>query len=535
LKGLRKLLGLALTLALLFTAGITTAYAGTSGTDITVHKIQMTSLTGFPKNNPNAAEIVNIAAWFGTGATEIAGVKFNYYRVDGNAAYAAMTDADLAAVPEATLAAASEVVKTGSFVTTTTGYLIDNLADGRYVFYEDAENGLVTDSLAVPFVLNLPSAETDASGNVVYNEDGTIKYLTSMHTYPKNITEEPVPVKSIRVDGEVQDSAKVGDTVHYILTTSIPATIAKYDQFDFVDTLETTLDYADSLTVKLNSTPMIKGTGTFDFNAAGVDYFVTEPTATGGGTLTVKFTQAGLTKIGEAVNPILKVEYDAKINETAKTLYDTPNQKGDEITNSFDIKYKNTFNPDGTPGPEKTVTSNNVYAYVGGKTFIKTNDYNRTEQMVQCLEGATFDLYYDNGTNTKVTWTEELIQLNDAAGANASKFSGTVVPGQSIVLRSGTGGTFEIKGLQAVTRDFDGKYKLIETQAPAGYVKLNVPITFTVTKEGYNPAAPLQIKDAKQPVIPQTGGIGAVIFLAAGLTLMGAAVVALKTKKQTEK
>jgi Cna protein B-type domain./Gram positive anchor. len=519
---------------LVLVSGITTAYAGTFGTDITIHKIQMTDLTGFPKSNPNAAQL-NIPTWFGAGANELAGVKFNYYRVDGNPGLAQMTDAQLAAVPEATLAVATGVVKIGSFVTTTTGYFISKLADGRYVFYEDVENGLVKDSSAVPFVLNLPAAETDSTGKVCYNPDGTLKYLASMHIYPKNITEEPLPKKYIRIVDIYEDSAKVGDTVHYILTTTIPKNIERYDQFDFVDTLEGTLDYADNLTVKLNGNDLTKGTGTFDFNNAGADYYVTAPSTTGGGTLTVQFTQAGLNKIGTIQNPDLKVEYDAKINETAKTVYTTPNQKGDEIANSFDIKYMNTFNANGTPGPEKTVTSNDVYAYVGGKTFIKTNDYaiNDTTYLLK-LSGAIFDLYYET-SNTKVTWTEELIQLNKATTDNAAKFGGSVVAGQPVVLRSGADGTFEIKGLQAVTTDFDGKYKLDETTAPTGYVKLNVPITFTVTKEGYNLETPQQIKNGKIPDIPQTGGIGTIIFLTTGLTLMGAAVVALKKKEQPEK
>lgn len=530
MKAYRKLLGFVLTFVLILTTGVSTAYAGTAGTDITIHKIQMNSFEGFPKENPNAAHL-DIPAWFGAGATELAGVLFNYYKVDGNQDYAAMSDSDLAKVSEATLVQ-SGVEKTGSFVTTTTGFTINKLADGRYIFYEDAKNGNVIGSKAVPFVLNLPTAETDKDGNVVYNDNGTVKYLASMHIYPKNITEEPKAVKSVRVEDVKEDSAKVGDTVHYILTTSIPEKIANYNQFDFVDTLEGTLNYAGNLTVKLNTNSMVAGIGNFDFNSNTADYYALQPTTTAGGTLTVKFTKHGLINISHAENAKLMVEYDAKINETAKNIYTEENGSGDEITNNFEIKYMNTFSTVGTPGPEKSVKSNDVYVYVGGKKFVKTNDYNIDEESrIQYLKDATFELYYGTA-NTKVTWTNELIKMNDA---NADKFSGTIQSGQPIVLKSGEEGTFEIKGLKAKTIGFDGEYKLVETAAPSGYVKLNVPITFTVTKSSYGEETPFQIKNAQEPKIPQTGGIGSIIFLVAGFTMMGAAIVALKRKEQVNK
>lgn len=553
MKGFKKILGVALTLILVCTVGILKPNACTlHKTDITIHKIKMTEFDNFTKSNdnPNADFINNIQNYFGDGAEELAGVKFNYYEIGPKSVYAEESDANLAAVPEKIIYEASKISDSGvtfvnSFVTTSTGYFIPQLADGRYIFYEDSGNGLVKDSMAVPFVLNLPAARTNGDGSIAYNEDGTVKYLQAMHIYPKNITEEPLPEKYIREIGNTEDSQEVGADLHYILTTSIPKRIAEYNEFNFVDTLEGTLNYdSGSLTAKINhnniDTALVKGTDAFDFLKSNADYYVFQPSTTSGGTLTVKFTKSGLKKISEANNDSnedfngkLIVEYNAKINETAKTLYTLSNEKGDEITNSFCINYINTFNSDGNPGPETPAYSHEVYAYVGGKTFIKTNDYDMGNFLYKCLEGATFALYYENGK--PVTWTNELIAMNKAKGANETKFSGTIAFGEQIILKSGAGGTFEIEGLKAKTNNFDGNYKLEEEAAPEGYVKLNVPITFTVTKDGYSIECPQQIKNAKKPAIPQTGGIGAIIFLAAGLTLMGAAVFALKRKEHPEK
>lgn len=495
-------------------------------TEVTVHKIKMTTLEGFPKSNPNAQAINNIQNWFGKDSEELGGILFNYYRVDGNSSYAKMSDSDLVAVSESVLKSKSGVINKGSFYTTTGGWRT-NLENGRYIFYESESNASVIDSMAVPFVLNLPTPETNASGNVVYNSDGTIKYLTSMHVYPKNITQEPSPSKSVTNLGQIEESAKVGDNVQYLLTTTIPKTIAKYTQFNFVDNLEPTLDYVGNVQVNLGGTTMTGNSGTFNFNNNNIDYYITEPSTNGGGTLIIKFTQSGLNKMANNLSSQLIVKFNAKINETAKVLYTTTNEKNDEITNNFDIKYKNTATLE-----EKTKPSNNVYVYIGGKTFIKTNEYNTNDPLIQYLQGATFDLYFDDNTNTKVTWTTELIQLNTAIGSE--KFGGTIAQGQPIVLKSGSDGKFEIKGLRANTVGFDGKYKLVETTPPTGYIKLNSPVNFIITKDGFKNANTLQIKNTKQPNIPQTGGIGSIIFLAAGLLIMGSAVVALKRKKKLE-
>lgn len=103
-------------------------------------------------------------------------------------------------------------------------------------------------------------------------------------------------------------------------------------------------------------------------------------------------------------------------------------------------------------------------------------------------------------------------------------------------------GQIEVDGLAY------GKYELLEETPPTGFAKLTAPIKFTVGtvgKEGQTAydinykKAETTVKDAlevknKKVTIPQTGGIGTIIFTAIGLAIMASAVIAIKKRQATE-
>ncbi|MFM0580761.1 SpaH/EbpB family LPXTG-anchored major pilin [Streptococcus suis] len=103
---------------------------------------------------------------------------------------------------------------------------------------------------------------------------------------------------------------------------------------------------------------------------------------------------------------------------------------------------------------------------------------------------------------------------------------------QAFTFISSTDGKFEVKGLK------EGTYYLKETKAPEGYALPSDTIQFTVNRgswgagEEVNTTNFQQVKN-KKITIPQTGGIGTVVFTVVGLSTMVFAFIAMK-KRQTE-
>ncbi|WP_130819429.1 pilin N-terminal domain-containing protein [Anaerococcus vaginimassiliensis] len=113
----------------------------------------------------------------------------------------------------------------------------------------------------------------------------------------------------------------------------------------------------------------------------------------------------------------------------------------------------------------------------------------------------------------------------------------------AIKLKSNKQGQFEIAGLAP------GKYTLVETKAPEGYVnaeKATLEFEFEVTKDGQKlKNIDFGVKDDKEAdnaqqvinkkvTIPQTGGIGSLIFVVAGLAIMTFAYTAYKKSQYQE-
>lgn len=101
-------------------------------------------------------------------------------------------------------------------------------------------------------------------------------------------------------------------------------------------------------------------------------------------------------------------------------------------------------------------------------------------------------------------------------------------PANAVILTSDEKGRFEIKGLE------EGKYTFTEIEAPDGYAiptnnKTDVDVTVgTYSKGDINYELDSEDKDAtrienRKVTIPQTGGIGSLIFIVAGLAIMGIA------------
>ncbi|HFI0160995.1 TPA: isopeptide-forming domain-containing fimbrial protein [Streptococcus suis] len=221
------------------------------------------------------------------------------------------------------------------------------------------------------------------------------------------------------------------------------------------------------------------------------------------------------------------------------------------------INVENKKNPNPNPlEPEEP----EVITY--GKRFVKTDD-NVDKSAATKLVGAKFVVKnaageflalkdettrtaqmsaYQNAEDAYVAAVNEKKPQNEIETKKAARdvayeamnMQWTWVSSQSAAFTfvSSTDGHFEVKGLNA------GTYQLVETKAPDGYALLTSPIEFQVGLGTWTDNSETAIDghtrvNNKKVTIPQTGGIGTLVFTVVGLSVMVFAFIAMK-KRQSE-
>lgn len=251
--------------------------------------------------------------------------------------------------------------------------------------------------------------------------------------------------------------------------------------------------------------------------------------------------------------------------------YEAEYMEYNPTTGEIEIKnHKDTDNPEKLNPTEPKVQ-------LGGRKFVKTNNEDKGSAKLERLAGAEFyvknadgdylvaakkdaakvtaakkalddavkaynELDADKQTDeekAKVTTAQKA--YNKAFVENATEYTwGKKDDANVVVLTSDGEGRFEIKGLE-----YKKGYKLEEKTAPKGYAKLQSPEEFEVkdgsyastdaelqyNKDNADNGYGLQIKN-KNVSIPQTGGIGSIIFVVAGLLIMGLAGYKMKANKE---
>lgn len=260
-----------------------------------------------------------------------------------------------------------------------------------------------------------------------------------------------------------------------------------------------------------------------------------------------------------------------------------------ETVSGYDPEYKSfengavTINNNTDSDNPKPLEPTDPKVITGGRRFIKTNNEEKGSDKLERLEGAEFYVKNAEGkylvhssiveakevTDAKVArdkaykeyngMTEE--QQNGPEGKEKKaeldrlqkeyvdlfmKHSNSYTWGSKddehvVVLTSDKDGQFEITGLKY------GEYFLEEKTAPEGFAKLSGDVSFKVEFGSYNGSeTELEYKLAdgnnkhgqqvknKKVSIPETGGIGTVIFTVVGVMLMVGAAFALKRRKEDE-
>ena len=433
--------------------------------------------------------------------------------------------------------------ETGLLTTNNDGMInITDLAPGTYRFIEySAPQGYIMDGQAAyVFTINNDQTVTisDAYKDTLAN---TIKVVNEKPNMEKQV-KTGVDAENKDVYGNATD-ASVGDVVTWKVTAAVPSNVNKLAKYILTDNMSKALTWESeakaNLTIATNpNVDLVKGT----------DYTLTVPVdGTEGGTWTIEFTTAGKEKLAANNVTSISVTFNTKLNDKA-----TVNKTGN--LNDAGLTYSNGFKSDDAkypeqPEPKDEVIKNEASVYTFGMNVEKVDGKDSNVK----LQGAEFDLYLYNGSETNPTEAE--LKNN---GVKVGHYT------------TDENGEIHVSGLK------NGTYYLVETKAPTynvvengetktySYNLLKEPVkvvvaveyevkeTTTITTDangnvttnkieskkylgGENDSGNYKviIKNNKGFNLPTTGGFGTLLFSGIGVLLVVAGVgVLLSLKKK---
>ena len=353
---------------------------------------------------------------------------------------------------------------------------------GYYLVFGKAADEEADSTETVTAAVSLTTAKKDATAFV----------KADVPEIDKNIVEGGELVKGTDVN--------VGDTVTFQLDSKVPD-MTGYTTYAFImhDTMDSGLTLTeDSFVVTVGGTEL----------TAGTDYKLnTDPGD--GHTFDISFLQMITYTKGDKI----VVTYDAVLNDGAKAT------KVED--NKVKLQYSNNPYTDGKGETPEIVV--HVYDFeirvdkIDGATEAK-------------LEGATFVLKNAKGTDGKYykANTDDIEWVDDVADATS--------------FTTDENGCVKFPGLDV------GTYYLLETEAPEGYNPLSeeieVVISASYKADGTIDSTNTTLESDKiyyvsetvenntGVILPETGGMGTVLFISIGLILFMGTAIVLVTKKR---
>lgn len=341
---------------------------------------------------------------------------------------------------------------------------------------------------------------------------GTDAILANVVAADKNVNlKSEYPTISKTVDDNNHADAQVGDTLNFELKSKVP-NMTEYTTyvFSFVDTL------SKGLTLNQNSIKVTIGASELQKD---VDYTVSATGGNGAATELKIIMTDFKTKHGDKAGQEIKVTYSASINEHAVAGQD-------DAGNSAKLEYSND--------PIKGGTGTSVPSVTHGYTF--DFDINKTDGMDgSALAGAVFQLQKKGeGTPIKLIVENAGDETQPAVVRSAKTGEGNAVD----TITTPESGKITFKGLDAA------EYQLVETKAPDGYNKLQKPVDVTIvanydqdgtlnnwTVNGGGNDVALNIQNNKGTLLPETGGMGTILFTLVGAAAIGYGIYRKRTAK----
>lgn len=408
-------------------------------------------------------------------------------------------------------------------------FVISRVVDGETQYISDAKDGLYT------WTPNKDEAQTFITGNS-YTVGGNAIILTTGSKGVLNVAGLEVgdytliETKAPDNAGMIDDQTKTDFTVTKDTTTDAPVALEIKNDTSKVEKTTPKLDGNDvEIGAPINyqiSTNIPEGIA--DKNADGSNYYTTftltdthsefltflnDPTKYSlkikGATDAINPENYTITETGNSFVVSIKAEYIPYLTPGAQLVFDYQMYLNENATP--DQGFDNTADVD-TDHTEDT--SDKVTVVTGGKKFVKKDvDTGKT------LAGAVFVVKNEDGKYLVIDKKTKAISWVDSITDDA-KFT------------TEADGLIDLQGLEY------GKYTLIETKAPDGYVTPEAPnneTVFTVSKGSYTHGTIIPIPNKHKGSLPSTGGKGIVAFVAVGVVaIAGAGLYFMKGRKHIE-
>lgn len=377
------------------------------------------------------------------------------------------------------------LVKNGTLDTYTTNasgeIQFANLAFGTYRLTETAAlDGYILDNRPVTFTIddNGDITCSDSRSTVTSASDASGLTITM-----KN--EKPTISKTATTSNT---AAGVGSVVAYKLEADIPQSIADLTTYTITDVPTNLKDDVASITVKVDGADV--SSGAYSKTESGNGFVIT-------------FTPA---QMAAYAGKKVVVTYNATVLSGAAAAGKATNEATLTYTNNIVEKTTNEVKDDDT-----------VYNFA-----INIVKYKDAIAEANKIAGVEFALYSDEALTNQ-------IKVSGSAGVY------TVDPAGTATLTTATGGKLEIKGLPS------GTYYLKETKTIDGYNLLSdaveIDLNVTVEESGSSVTYKLgtetlagnavsrEIINKKGFTLPQTGGLGTLMFILIGGVLMAGGIV----------
>ena len=374
---------------------------------------------------------------------------------------------------------------------------------------------------------------------MLYNVDEASVEIDMKSEYPT------VDKEIVEGDDAVSgNTAQIGDTLTFTLTAKVPDVSAydEYYQFAFVDTLSKGLKFNSITSVQWAENENSPFSDMGDTN-----YTVTSPSYTGTSASELRIDFGTKTQAGDPATDIynaltlfqnhkgwtIKVTYTVTLTEAALVV-DEAN------TNSAKVEF--TTDPDSTGTGSSTEDITKTYTFGFGIDKQKGDTDDAADGP---LAGAVFKIYKDSGTDAS-NWdsSDTVVKFKQQTTSPKKGYDYYTVDANGSETLTTTTNKLYVCGLD------EGIYWIEEVSAPsgynkmAGYIKVEISstidgngdltdhtITFTdpdgspISGATHKNDHTIQIINKTGSLLPETGGVGTVIFTVVGVAAIAGGTV----------